>query len=76
LTLQNWKKFCTEFEIHRNRVEDWTEVEEYNLLLKNLSSYWRKKIVQEENKKKRTQFWVRFTGVNEENPQEVVRNLK
>ena len=44
LTLKNWKTFFLDFQVRKNRVEDWTEVEEYAMIMQNLSSSWRKKI--------------------------------
>jgi len=55
LTFKNWRKFITEFEIRRNRIEDWTEIEEYQLIMQNLFSTWRKKIMEEEGKRKKQQ---------------------
>ena len=62
LTLRDWKHFANEFEIRRNRVESWTEEQEYDHLMKQLPQEWRLKIVSEENRRKRTQFWVALLG--------------
>ena len=39
LTTQDGRKFCTEFELCKHRVEDWSETEEYTLIQKQLSTY-------------------------------------
>ena len=44
LDLRAWKHFSNEFEIHRNRVSNWTLEEEYGLLMKQLPYEWRLKI--------------------------------
>ena len=62
LNLLSWKKFCVNFELHRNRVENWNDDEERDLLMRNLPNAWRVKVVQEKNRRKRNQFWVFFYG--------------
>jgi hypothetical protein len=62
LTLKSWKGFCVDFELHRNRVQGWTEDEERDLLLKQLPQNWRGKVISEENRRKRTRFWATILG--------------
>ena len=57
-------------------MEGWSAEEECDLLLKQLPHEWRLKIVQEENKRRRTQYWVSFLGGHLSTPSVFRANLR
>ena len=54
-------KFSGEFKVHRNRVGDWTPAEEYQLLTNSLPPYWLGELKKEEDKRRRSKYWVKMS---------------
>ena len=72
----NWRKFCTEFELLKQRVEDRTEQEEYKLIFKQLPEEWRVQVAREESNRRKYKFWVRVSNVIGYSPGELKTNLE
>ena len=63
LSLDRWLEFLREFQLKRDRVEDRTDHEEYQILMKTLPPYWQKEVVREEAKRGRGKWLVRMTNI-------------
>ena len=63
LSLEKWLEFLREFQLKRDRVEDRTPTEEYQLLLKSLPHFWQKQVVNEEAKRGSGKWLVRMTNI-------------
>ena len=59
------RKFRTEWDKRRERVEDATEEEEYDLLLRRVGPVWAKRILVEEEKRTRGKFGVKINKVGQ-----------
>ena len=68
LTMEKWVKFCREFELLRDRVEDRTSTEEVSLLYASLPQRWRKLLLKEEAKRRKGKYLVKLTGVPSKPP--------
>ena len=63
LTMQDWSLFQEKFFLFRQRVEDRTEVEEYNFLMQRLPIHWKREVTREESRRRKYRTLVRVTGV-------------
>ena len=64
-TLAIWNSFRAEFELKSSRVRDKAFWEEHRLLFRQLPRHWQEKVVKAEQKKARSQFWVRISHPEE-----------
>ena len=76
LTSTKWRKFCAEFELLKQRVEDRTDQEEYRLIFRQLPEDWRLQVAREESRRRRNQFWVRITNLMGNTPQDLKSTLE
>ena len=76
LTFQSWRKFWMEFDLKKQRVEDRTEGEEYELIFKQLPEKWRVEVAKEEGRRRKRQFWVRISNLHGLTPEDVKRNFQ
>ena len=68
LSLEKWLEFLGEFQLKRDRVEDRTPNEEYQLLLRGLPNLWQKEIIKEEAKRGKGKWLVRMTNIPPKSP--------
>jgi len=62
IKIQDWIFFESSFEVAKSRVQDWTEQEEVDLLMKQLPWGWRKKVLQREAKEAQSRNVVKMMG--------------
>ena len=62
MTSTEWRAFVKEFILRRNRVDDRTESEEYDLLMRKLPPYWVNEVAKEEGRKNRKGRGVKITN--------------
>ena len=78
LTLADWRTFQREFVLHRGRVEDRTENEEWELLIAQLPTYWTTEVAKEESKKDLLGHWVKITDtpdLSKKDMEHILKNL-
>ena len=63
LTIAAWRKFQTDFELARDRVEDRTQQEEYRQIWSQLPEHWQKEVKKEESRRARDHFFVRISNL-------------
>ena len=66
LKSKEWRTFEKEFILRRNRVDDRTENQEYELIMAQLPSYWGNEVAKAESKKNSGGFWVKITNLPSE----------
>ena len=62
IKIQDWIFFESNFEVAKSRVQDWTEQEEVDLLMKQLPMGWRRKVLQREAKEAESRNVVKMMG--------------
>ena len=60
IRLQDWIFFESLFEVAKSRVQDWTEQEEVDMLLKQMPPGWRKRILMREAGEAKSRFVVKM----------------
>jgi hypothetical protein len=60
---EKWKKFRREFDLRKFRVSDWTETEEYDLILGQLPEFYQVRVGIEENKRNKGRFWAKISNL-------------
>ena len=55
ISREDIREFHAQFVRHRDRVGEYTAEEEYDLVMRKLPSYWRSKVVVEEDKRNNDQ---------------------
>ena len=68
MTLDKCLGFLREFQLKRDRVEDRTPQEEHKLLLENLPLVWKRKVMEEEAKRRKGRWLVRLTNIPSKPP--------
>lgn len=68
LTLDKWLEFIRNFQLLRDRVEDWTPQEEHRLLLSQLPRNWQRDVLREEAKRQKKRWLVRITNLPHKSP--------
>jgi hypothetical protein len=64
LRVENWRLFQTEFELARQKVGDYTEQEDIDLVLAQLSESWRTRVLKAESKFASNFFMAKLQGPN------------
>ena len=60
VTLQEWAEFTATYLAKRNLVEDWTDAEDEEFVFSQVPEEKQKKVMEETNRKRRGQNWVRI----------------
>ena len=76
LSLDKWLEFLREFQLLRDRVEDRTAHEEYQLLMRCLPHSWQKQLIKEEAKRAKGQLAVRITNMPPRTPRDAKHELE
>ena len=73
IKIQDWIFFESNFEVAKARVQDWTEQEEVDLLMKQLPMGWRRKVLQREASEAESRHVVKMMG--KQIPEKAVRKI-
>ena len=76
LQLSDWEKFEAEFNAQKVRVPDRSAEDEHDLIYFQLPRFFQKKVTEEQHRLNATNFWVRATYPNGENPEDVLWELE
>jgi len=74
--LSEWQMFRSKFEAALLKVQDWTESEVVETLLRNLPSVWVQQVVKEEAKRAKKVHCVRWSGGDDIGPDRVRQVLQ